>query len=177
MVWLAAALLPGLVAAAPAKKPAPRPAVPVPMRLPANVEPLGYDLHLAIAPDQPRHSGSVAIALKLHQALPANGTLRLHASGLQLGAVWLEVGAKRWPGKVLRVDEERVDLQFKPALPAGRARLAIEFAGAVTDKEVYGLFRQQDAGHWMVETQFEAPGARQAFPLFDEPGWKEPWRV
>ena len=178
LIWLAVALVPpAAAAAAPAKKPTPRPVVEVPMRLPASVEPLGYDLHLAIDPDQPRHSGEVAIDLKLHRPLPANGSLRLHAKGLQLGAVWLEVGAKRWPGKVVRVDDERVDLQFKPALPAGRARLAIGFAGEVTDKDVYGLFRQQEAGQWMAATQFQATGARQAFPLFDEPGWKVPWRL
>lgn len=178
LICMAAALPGAAAAAAPtAKKPAPRPAAPVPMRLPAHVEPLGYELHLVIDPAQPRHSGDVAINLKLHQGLPANGTLRLHAKGLKLSAVWLEVGAKRWPGKVLQVDEERVDLQFKPALPAGLARLAIEFAGEVSRNEVYGLFRQQEDGQWMAATQFEATGARQAFPLFDEPGWKVPWRL
>ncbi len=178
LIGLAAALAPGAaMAAAPARKPVPRPIAEVPMRLPANVEPLGYDLHLTVDPDQPRHSGEVAIDLKLHRPLPANGSLRLHAKDLQLGEVWLEVGARRWPGKVLRVDDERVDLQFKPALPSGLARLVIEFAGALGDKDVYGLFRQQEAGQWMAATQFEATGARQAFPLFDEPGWKVPWRL
>lgn len=183
-LWLslACSLLPARAAnpAKPSRPPAEPPAA-VPMRLPASVQPLGYNLHLQVDPDQPRHQGEVEIHLQLHQPVPARGAIRLHAKGLQLREVWLETGARRWRGKASQVDAERVDLRFGQPLPAGPALLVITFGGAIADRDVYGLFRQQEAGpdgvHWAAFTQFQATGARQAFPLFDEPGWKVPWTL
>ena len=162
-----------------AKPPTSRPALPapVPMRLPASTEPLAYTLHLQVDPAQPRHSGEVAIDLQLHQPVAVGGALRLHAKDLAIRTVWLEIGAQRLVGRVQPVDAERVDLRFAKPLPAGRARLGLAFTGNIAEQDVYGLFRQQDAGQWMAATQFEATGARLAFPLFDEPGWKVPWTL
>ncbi len=178
---LAAALLLGLPVLLPIAQAAGQPANPVPMRLPASVQPLAYNLHLQVDPDQPRHQGEVEIRLQLHQPVPARGAIRLHAKGLQLREVWLETGARRWRGKATQVDAERVDLRFGQPLAAGPAQLQISFAGPITERNVYGLFRQQEAGpdgvHWAAFTQFQATGARQAFPLFDEPGWKVPWTL
>jgi len=174
-LWLLRCLaswLTGIGLAVAARTPA-----PVPMRLPDTVQPQAYQLHLVVDPAQPRHSGEVQIDLRLHQALPANGAIRLHAQDLLLQTVWLETGARRLPGRVVRVDAARVDLRFGRALPAGPARLVLAFTGALQDKDVYGLFRQRDGGRWGAYTQFQATGARLAFPLFDEPGWKVPWTL
>ena len=75
------------------------------------------------------------------------------------------------------MDAERVDLHFGQPLPAGPALLNIRFSGTLADRDVFGLFRQQEAGQWAAFTQFQADGARRAFPLFDEPGWKVPWTL
>jgi alanyl aminopeptidase len=149
----------------------------VPMRLPSSVQPLAYALHLQLDPDQPQHQGEVQIRLQLLQPIAARGAIRLHAKGLQLREIWLETGARRWRGKSTPVDAERVDLHFGQPLAAGPALLHIQFSGAITAQDVYGLFRQQEAGQWAAFTQFQATGARQAFPLFDEPGWKVPWTL
>jgi alanyl aminopeptidase len=147
------------------------------MRLPASVVPQAYKLHLQVDPDQPRHQGEVEIRLLLQQPVPARGAIRLHARGLQLREVWLESGARRWRGKPTQVDAERVDLHFGQPLPAGPAVLSIGFSGTMAERDVFGLFRQQEAGQWGAFTQFQADGARRAFPLFDEPGWKVPWTL
>lgn len=147
------------------------------MRLPDTVVPQAYALHLQVDPDQPRHQGEVEIRLQLRQPVPAPGAIRLHAKGLQLQSVWLETGAQRWRGTPVRVDGERVDLRFNRPLPAGPAVLQLGFSGAIADRDVYGIFRQQEGGQWAAFTQFQATGARQAFPLFDEPGWKVPWTL
>ena len=147
------------------------------MRLPDSVVPQAVALHLQVDPDQPRHQGEVEIRLLLKQPVPAPGAIRLHAKGLQLQSVWLEAGAQRWRGTAVQVDGERVDLRFNRPLPAGPAVLQIGFSGAIADRDVYGLFRQLEAGQWAAFTQFQATGARRAFPLFDEPGWKLPWTL
>jgi cytosol alanyl aminopeptidase len=152
-------------------------AAQLPMRLPGSVVPQAYRLHLQVDPDQPRHQGEVEIALQLRQPVPASGAIRLHAKGLQLHAVWLEAGDRRWRGKARPVDAERVDLQFGQPLPAGPALLRVAFSGRLAMQDVFGLFRQQEDGQWNAFTQFQADGARQAFPLFDEPGWKVPWTL
>lgn len=171
-VWcLAASLLPAW-AARPAKA-----APSVPMRLSADVVPQAYTLHLQVDPDQPRHQGEVEIRLQLRQPIPARGAIRLHARGLQLAEVWLETGARRWRGRPKQVDAERVDLHFGQPLAAGPALLSIRFAGRLAEQDVFGLFRQQEADQWGAYTQFQADGARRAFPLFDEPGWKVPWTL
>ncbi len=174
LLCLAAGLMPAW-AARPAQ-PA-QPAAPVPMRLPAAVVPQAYQLHLQVDPDQPRHQGEVEIRLQLKQAVPARGAIRLHARGLQFREVWLETGARRWRGKATQVDAERVDLHFGQPLAAGPALLTIAFSGPLAERDVFGLFRQQEGGQWGAYTQFQADGARRAFPLFDEPGWKVPWTL
>jgi alanyl aminopeptidase len=176
---LLATLLPDALALAAPARPstAPRAAAPVAMRLPDSVQPLAYRLHLVVDPDQPRHQGEVEIDLKLHQPIAARGAIRLHAKDLTLRTVWLAIGARRWPGRVTRVDAERVDLHFGKPLPAGSVSLALAFDGAISEQDVMGLFRQAEGGQWAAFTQFQATGARQAFPLFDEPGWKVPWTL
>ncbi|MDO9286621.1 MAG: M1 family metallopeptidase, partial [Aquabacterium sp.] len=186
--WIAAALalaLPVQAAPSAAAKPAAKasanrstqPAASVPMRLPASVQPLAYQLHLQVDPDQPRHNGEVEIDLRLQQPITAQGAIRLHAKDLTVRSVWLDIGARRLVGRVQRVDAERIELRFGKPLPAGPARLGLTFAGRINDKDVYGLFRQQEGGRWGAYTQFQATGARLAFPLFDEPGWKVPWTL
>ncbi|MDH4390472.1 MAG: M1 family metallopeptidase [Aquabacterium sp.] len=147
------------------------------MRLSTSVVPQAYTLHLQVDPDLPRHQGEVEIRLQLQQPIPARGAIRLHARGLQLAEVWLETGARRWRGKPRQVDAERVDLHFGQPLAAGPAQLTITFSGPVAERDVFGLFRQLEAGQWGAYTQFQADGARRAFPLFDEPGWKVPWTL
>ncbi len=171
----AAAAQPQPPAAAPAAAPASAASpVPLPMRLTDAVRPLAVSLALTIDPQQPRHSGEVAIEVRLDR--PA-ATVRLHARELQIDSAAAEVDGRRSVATVQPVDEGRIALVFDPPLPAGRARLRLGFRGALQDKAVYGLFRQRDDGRWQAFTHFQPAGARQAFPLFDEPGWKLPWTV
>ena len=157
--------------AAAARRPA---ATAQPMRLPSDIQPKAYALALTLDPAQPRHSGTVAIDILLRQ--PA-ARIRLHAKDLAVQQAFAEIGARRLPAQVRRLDASSIELVWPRPLPAGGARLTLAFTGSLQDKDVYGLFRQQEAGHWYAMTQFESTGARLAFPLFDEPGWKLPWTL
>lgn len=150
-------------------------AAALPMRLEGGARPLSYDLELRIDPDRAQHSGTVAIELQLDQPLQS---LRLHARELRVEAARAqpEKGAAV-AARVERADADSIRLHFARALPAGRARLSLRFRGELSDKRVFGLFRQREGGAWYAYSQFEDVGARRAFPLFDEPGYKQPWRL
>ena len=147
---------------------------PPPMRLATDVQPKAYALALTLDPAQPRHSGVVDIDVQLRQP---SARIRLHAKDLTVQQAWAELGARRLDARLRPLDASSIELYWPKPLPAGPARLTLHFSGTLQDKDVYGLFRQQDAGRWMAATQFESTGARLAFPLFDEPGWKVPWAL
>jgi alanyl aminopeptidase len=165
---------------APAQARPPRPtataaatAVP-PMRLTPQVRPLASALDITVDPAQPGYQGTVVVDLVLDAPQRA---LTLHAKGLTLTRIELATGAHTLAGRSRRVDAERVQLQFPRALPAGKLRLTMAFAGTLQEKDVDGFFRQRDGQGWLAATQFEPTGARLAFPAFDEPGWKLPWTL
>ncbi|MDN3578869.1 M1 family metallopeptidase [Chitinimonas viridis] len=147
---------------------------PLPMRLPDNVRPLAYDVALTLDPAQPRHSGTVTIEVDV---LHPSKTLRLNATGIAVRSALLELGGKTYRASARVLDDDLMDLRFSQPVPAGIGQLKLAFDGHIQDKDVYGLFRQHEAGDWYAFTQFESTGARMAFPSFDEPGWKVPWTL
>lgn len=150
-------------------------APPLPMRLGDAARPLAYAVDLRVDPDRTQHSGKVTIELELTTPLQR---LRLHARKLRITTVSLQPEQGRaLKGRASTADADSVYLHFAKPLPAGRARLTLAFEGQISDKDVFGLFRQREGGRWYAFTQLEDVGARRAFPLFDEPGWKVPWTL
>ena len=150
------------------------PAAPPPMRLGSEAQPKAYALALAPDPAQNRHRSVVDIDVQLRQP---SARIHLHAKNLTVQQAWAEVGARRLDAKVRPLDASSIELVWPTPLPAGPVRLTLHFSGTLQDKDVYGLFRQQEGGRWMAATQFESTGARLAVPRFDDPGWKLPWSL
>ena len=165
--WLAAALAAGSVAHA-----APQPPT---FRLGDVATPIEYAASLAIDPREPAFSGEVHITLRVNRATPV---LWLNATNLTIDAAEFQQGRRKIPVNVLPGGEDFVGFEARGVeFTPGIALATIRYRGTLEPVSTRGLFRQQDRGEWYVVSQFEAISARRAFPCFDEPGWKTPWRV
>jgi alanyl aminopeptidase len=149
-------------------------AAPPEMRLDGNVKPLAYDLALKLLPESPGFEGRVVIEVEIAQP---TGFLWLNANGLQVQRATLAQGKRTVTAQVVEGNSHHVGFRFPRAIPAGRARLTIDYSGRYSTNETRGLFKQQERGDWYAFTQFEAINARRAVPCFDEPHWKTPWTV
>ena len=162
-------------AAAEAPKPPPiAPPVPPKMRLGDSARPTRYALKLKVVPTEDVFSGTIAIDLALKEPVT---TLWLNGSELKVGEATLEVDGRTSPVSTVDGGKQFIGFSFqKPAGP-GNARLYVSFTGPVSSRDSRGLFRQQEGGDWYLISQFESHWARLAFPCFDEPSFKVPWRL
>ncbi len=146
----------------------------IPLRLPNTITPTAYQLALTVDPNQNTHSGEVNIAVDITK--PAQ-SIRLHAVDITLQSAVLTMAGKTYTASAKQRNSDVMDLNFAQTFPKGRGQLRMVFAGRIEEKDTQGLFRQQEGGDWYAFTQFESISARQAFPSFDEPGWKVPWTL
>ena len=144
------------------------------MRLGEAVTPRAYDLHLRLDPRREEFEGEGAIDLTLHAPTQR---LWINARELKVNGIAIEVAGKVVAGLAQEGDDQVLGLSFPEVLPAGEARLSFRWKGKVESLDTRGVFRQQEGGEWYLFTQFQALSARRAFPCFDEPQWKTPWRL
>src|SRR5438067_2885231 len=148
---------------------------PPAFRLGDAATPIEYTVSLAIDPREPRFSGEVRIALRVNRAAPV---LWLNATNLTIDSAEFQQGRRKMPMNVIAGGEDFVGFEARGTeFTPGIALATIRYHGTLEPVSTRGLFRQQDRGDWYVVSQFEAISARRAFPCFDEPGWKTPWRL
>ncbi len=164
-----------LLAASAAAGAAPAAPQPPAFRLGDVATPLDYSATLAIDPRQPQFSGELKIAIRVNRATPV---LWLNATKLTIESAEFEQGRRKIPVTVVPGGEDFVGFEAHGAdFTPGIALATLRYKGELEAVSTRGLFRQQDRGEWYVISQFEAISARRAFPCFDEPGWKTPWRL
>jgi alanyl aminopeptidase len=147
---------------------------PPTLRLPDTVRPTRYAAELTLLTDATAFSGRIAIDVELRE--PAN-IVWLNASELSIHAAAIVIGPVTHQAKVIPGGTDFVGLSLPTAIPAGRAKLVIDYEGKISSKSSSGIFQSRDADNLYLFTQFEAIDARRAFPCFDEPSFKTPWQM
>ncbi|MBC7924914.1 MAG: hypothetical protein H7039_04585, partial [Bryobacteraceae bacterium] len=140
------------------------------LRLSGDVRPVRYEMDLKVVPSADGYSGHIAIEAEIKRSV---NTVWLHATDLKLTKA--VVGSRT--ATVVSGGKEFVGLQLPSAAPAGKTRIEIDFSGTFNKNDVEGFFKQSDNGNSYVLSQFEPTSARRAFPCFDEPAMKVPWKL
>jgi puromycin-sensitive aminopeptidase len=152
----------------------PTPRRPSRFRLPADVRPTEYDLHLVPDLAAGRFAGTVRITVALERA---RREIVLHAADLAVGRAVARAGGEELAARPrLDRDDETVTLRFARPLPAGEVVLELAWT-AKLNQHLRGLYAAESGGRRYAFSQCEAADARRILPCFDEPAFKARFRV
>ena len=148
---------------------------PPKLRLPADaVAPTRYAVDLTLVPDQDTFTGAVDIQLDFKQS---PSVLWLNAEKVTVEEASLSADGSPVALKVVPVEKDYVGFTLARPVGPGPAALHVSYSGVISRKDMQGIFQVKDGDEWYIYSQFENIGARQAYPCFDEPGYKVPWRL
>ncbi len=145
------------------------------LRLDESVVPRHYTLDLTIDPASQALTGTVTILVEARQKTQE---LRLHAEGMSFEQVsFRAAGGGPWERAVVSESPNGgISLSLGRTLEPGSVELFLRYRAPLLEAP-NGVYRAQDQGSWYVFTQFEPLEARRAFPCFDQPSFKAPFRV
>lgn len=144
-----------------------------------NVIPTNYAIDLTIDPRSDSFSGVVTIDVNIKKAtskiwlhgqtITATGAMARLADGSEIAADYVEVDMAVAPSGV-------ASLNLASPVGPGAVTLVVPYTTPYNTKlnSAYKAVRDGDS---YIVTQFEAIGARQAFPGFDEPRFKVPFSL
>ena len=144
------------------------------IRLGDDVRPTFQQVFLELDADQPDYRGKVQVDLEVQRS---TRQILLHSEEHELEKVTLRRGDRsEIPLRHEMVDPQTLRIETEETLVPGALSLEIQFKSSFGTRAV-GLYRTEKDGHGYSFTQFEADDAREAFPCWDEPGFKFPYQM
>jgi alanyl aminopeptidase len=143
------------------------------VRLGRDVVPRFQSVRLKLDADKRSYSGGVRVELDV---LRATDTVRFHAEGQKLTRVTLLQGTDTVAFQRVTGDRGLQTLVTKRPLVKGPVVFEAEFTHLYGTRAV-GLYKVVREGRGYLFTQFESDDGREAFPCWDEPGFKFPWQL
>jgi aminopeptidase N len=138
-------------------------------RLPGNVAPSHYDIRVEPDLASAKFAGSETITVTLRSPSTA---IVLNAAEIEFGTVEITAAGRTQTAKVtLDAAKDQATLTVPTSIPAGEARIRIDYTGTLND-DLRGLYLSKADNRRYAVTQLEATDARRMFPSFDEPAFK-----
>lgn len=141
-------------------------------RLATDVVPTFQSIELKLDPSLKDYSGSIRAELSVKKS---TRTVQLHSQGQKLESVTLTQGGKAIPVTREYGDRGLLTLNAETPLAPGAAALEIRFTH-VYNTQAVSLYKTEKGGQGYLFSQMQADHAREAFPCWDEPGFKIPWQ-
>jgi len=143
-------------------------------RLPHNVVPEHYDLHLTPDLSSATFAGDVSIKVNV---VETTSTVALNAVDIDFTETTVISGGVSQTAKVsLDANRETATLSVTRPIPAGPATIHIRYTGKLNN-QLRGFYLSQSNGRKYATTQMEPTDARRAFPCFDEPAFKATFSI
>ncbi len=153
-----------------------------PGKLPKDVVPESYDIHLKPNIEKLTFTGSEVVTVDVRKPVK---TIALNAKEITIGSAKL-LGANGEIEQAARValdaKEQTATLTFAKEIAAGTRQLALDFTGKINEAGVglyYARYQEEGTGakKLMLGTQMEATDARRMFPCWDEPAFRAKFRL